>query len=308
VFLPKAFEMHLKQLMSAQARRASALATIGVAAVVLASCEPAREEEPEFAEPGAVAEVKDTQLQWCDPIAQRVTLGDCLTAERTLEKVESGTALIAWPKSIRRGERATIRLEIGNAPASISKSAAVDSEAAEAAEAAAAEAGAVAESSASASNATQSGGTAATNLPPAESGSVETTPYSPFVGRFMSAQLTGAGFDIAPSAPVSKELPPNSQIDWEWEVVAKYDGLQTLVVTTNVEFKDSSGKRIPLRVTQEKKSFDVKVGVLGWIEDALTEIPDWLKLVTGVLVALTGTVSAYFGLKKVWKSKGDGTS
>lgn len=270
------------------------------AMMLLVACQPATEQqEPEFAQPGTVVQVAEGDLQWCDLISRRTTADDCDTAQRTRDKAERGAALIAWPKSIRRGERFIVRLQIGNAPPP-----AVDTEeegSAVTSDDVAGETDDGATSSIIRQTPRDLGETVSTPAPD----TTATTPYSPLVGRFMSAQLTGAGFDITPSTAVSRELPPNSQVDWEWEVVAKYDGLQTLVVTTVVEFEDAAGKRIPLDVTQKTQQFDVKVGLLGWIEDFLVGLPEWLKRVTAVLVALTGTVAAAFGLRRVLKNRGE---
>lgn len=278
------------------------LATAAVFATALvASCQPATEqEEPPFAERGVAVQVDARELAWCEIIARRATAEDCESAQKTHEKVETGTALIEWPRSIRRGERAVIRLEVGNTPRPTSTADDVtDAAALEVVPSATDQSATDTEESAS-SNASEP-----SRETEEAAGAVESTPYAPFVGRFMSAQLTGAGFEITPSGPVSRELPPNSQIDWEWVVIAKHDGLQTLVVTTYVEFEDAAGKRIPLGVTQKAQQFDVKVGVLGWIEDLLIGLPEWLKRVTAVLVALTGLVGAYFGLRRVLKNRGE---
>lgn len=275
----------------------------GGALMLLVACQPATErQEPEFAQPGAVVQVAEGDLQWCDLISRRTTADDCDIAQRTFDKAETGTALIKWPKSIKRGERFTIRLEVGNAPppaVADEENASVTGDGGEGD----AEEGAAADAPTSPVRPQTPRDDAETVSEPVPEA---TTPYSPLVGRFMSAQLTGAGFAITPSTAVSKELPPNSQIDWEWEVVAKHDGLQTLVVTTVVEFEDASGTRIPLQVTQKDQDFDVKVGLLGSIEDFLIGLPEWLKRVTAVLVALTGTVGAYFGLRRVLKNRGEG--
>ncbi len=125
----------------------------------------------------------------------------------------------------------------------------------------------------------------------------ETVEFQPLVGRFMRAELKGAGFNIAPLSPPSQEVLPDSVTTWTWEVIAEQGGQRALTLTTVVEGCTAEGQCYPLRSTSRNYAVNVTVGWLGWVEDFLTAAPNWLKLVAGALAALAVLVAAGFGLR-----------
>ena len=118
------------------------------------------------------------------------------------------------------------------------------------------------------------------------------------VGRFMRAELTGAGFDITPQGPASREVLPDSVTTWTWQVTARQRGTQALTLTTVVEGCPADGGAcIPLRSTTQNYTVNVAVSPVGEVRDVLAGMPDWIKLVSAIVVAFAGLIGAVFSLR-----------
>ncbi|NIJ18901.1 hypothetical protein FHS95_000570 [Sphingomonas naasensis] len=131
----------------------------------------------------------------------------------------------------------------------------------------------------------------------------ETEQYSPLVGRDMRAELIGQGFKIEPRSEASQVLSPGSTTSWEWEVTPLRGSNYVLAVKTAVEGVMANGTRVVLRSTVETRAVNVKVAWYDRVRDGLTEAPDWIKLVTGVLIALAALFAAWW--KLVRSAKGE---
>lgn len=119
------------------------------------------------------------------------------------------------------------------------------------------------------------------------------------VGRFMRASLAGQGFDIKVVSPANplQEIPSNGQAIWIWEVTPKEAGPH--VLTAETEAVAIIGNRtIPLGNGITSKSVTVKVRRMDSVHDFLVAVPDWLKLITAILVAAAALVGAWYGLRK----------
>jgi hypothetical protein len=130
-----------------------------------------------------------------------------------------------------------------------------------------------------------------------------TEKYSPLVGRDMRAELIGQGFKIEPKSPASQVLQPGSTTSWEWEVTPLRGSDYALAVKTAVEGVMANGERVVLGSTVETRTVDVKVRWYDRVRDGLTEAPTWIKLVTGVLLALAALFAAWW--KLVRSAKGE---
>lgn len=142
------------------------------------------------------------------------------------------------------------------------------------------------------------------------------------LGHYMTATLTGGGFDIAPSGPQAKTLAADRSEVWQWRIKAKEEGLQKLTLTISVDATGADGSRS--RYDLESKTFDIAVNVTDSerrarkaqelkkrIDDGTTVLSGLEKLLlalAAVVVALGGVWIAIrtFGKKKdADKSKGD---
>lgn len=79
------------------------------------------------------------------------------------------------------------------------------------------------------------------------------------VGHFMTATLTGGGFDITPSGPQPKTLAADRSEVWQWRIKAKEEGPQRLVLTISVDATNADGTRS--RFDLETRPFDIAVNV-----------------------------------------------
>lgn len=247
-------------------------------------------------------EVPAADLQPCPVIGnRRVTAQDCELAAQTEQDVQGGVAAFNWPKEMRREKTVLLRLAVGRAPP---------------APATAPEGPAPPpEPTPSAAPDTTAGATPGPEAPgppppppPKPEDSVkdlegETVPYAPLVGRYMSARLSGDGMTIVAKSPEHQEVLPDSVTTWDWEVTPKAGGRHTMTITTQVEFKDSSNNYIPLRFRPETRQIEVKVPWWLWVKDTLSAMPGWIKLVTGVLTALTALFGAWAALKLALRGK-----
>jgi hypothetical protein len=148
------------------------------------------------------------------------------------------------------------------------------------------------------------------STPPATPGEVvdplqgETVQFEPLVGRFMRAELTGNGFEITPLTEPSQEVLADSVTTWSWRVEAREGGQRALTLTTVVEGCTAEGQCYPLRSTSQNYDVTVQVGPIGQVQDFLTAVPTWLRLLAGVLTALAVLVGAWFGLRNAFRRGG----
>jgi hypothetical protein len=140
------------------------------------------------------------------------------------------------------------------------------------------------------------------------------------VGHFMTATLSGGGFDITPEGPQPKTLAADRSEVWQWRITAKEAGLQKLLLTISVDATAPDGSRS--RYDLARKPIDINVKVTDAqrrdarakaLEDKLRRgtgvmgaLEKWLIALAAVLVALGGVWIAVrtFGKGKD-KAKGD---
>ncbi len=79
------------------------------------------------------------------------------------------------------------------------------------------------------------------------------------VGHYMTATLSGGGFDITPSGPQAKTLAADRSEVWQWRIKAKEEGAQKLMLTISVDAQAADGSRS--RYDLETKAFDIAVNV-----------------------------------------------
>jgi hypothetical protein len=119
--------------------------------------------------------------------------------------------------------------------------------------------------------------------------------FFPPVGRHMRAELVGEGFDIAPETAASQEIPLGGSADWIWKVTARKGGVQALTLVTIVEGV-AGGRHFVLARTPRVRTVTVEVRLSDRIWDVLTGAPAWIKALTAVVVALTGLLTALYGI------------
>jgi hypothetical protein len=247
-----------------------------------------------------------TGMIFCDVVKQRVAKEDCEDLEATRDQVRQGSAAFNVPDPMRRDETVAINLVVDRrTPA---ETASIEDEDLQADNSSAP--GDVVENASDAIDVDSSGGDGSgaaahrgeprnLGLTPKQmvdplQGGTET--FVPKVGRFMSAELAGQGFEIKAVTPRSQELPDAGQAIWTWEVKAKQKGSRTLTLKTVVE-GEVNGRRYMLDDTQTLKTVTVEVGMVDTIGDWLDALPSWLKRITAILIALAALVAAWFGLK-----------
>lgn len=257
---------------------------------------------------GANAAAPAGEMIFCREINRRTTRQDCDDLTETASQAERGTAAFNVPP-MTRGKATMIVLAISLDPppaadAGMDDGAMVEnvSDNASAAENVSAPA------ETPTTIALRPSPTRSQHKGPAPSEVVEELPgeteqYSPLVGRDMRAQLVGQGFKIDPEGPVSQVLSPGSTTTWEWQVTPLRGSNYVLAVKTAVEGVMANGDRVVLRSTVETRTVEVKVTWYDRLRDGLTEAPDWIKLVTGVLLALAALFAAWW--KFVRSAKGE---
>lgn len=256
----------------------------------------------------------------CEEIGRRVPVEQCEDFTHLADRAQAGVAAFNAPDPMQRGEAHTLQLAISDAPTPEEIAA---REQWEREQAAAEEAARQAEQEAGTNYPAPPEATITEPvidepvappptsppppLPPTPAETVdplqgETIEYTPLVGRFMRAELTGEGFDITPLTEASQEVLPDSVTTWSWRVIATTSGRRALTLTTIVEGCDDQGQCYPLRSTSQNYEVEVTVGLVGKIQDLLTAAPNWLRLVAGVLTALAVLVGAWFGLRRAFRS------
>ncbi|MGE0742434.1 MAG: hypothetical protein AB7O98_13925 [Hyphomonadaceae bacterium] len=314
---------------------------IGALALALVACgqaaapgESVTSEEP-APSAEAPAGTTDPNAQYCAEVSRRISPEDCETFGRLADEASEGIAAFNAPNPMQRGEAHTLQLAISFAPtpeeiAAAEEAARLQRERDEAlARAEQEQARLEAERRAqeldnAPRTSTTAPSTGATGVepnapaappppappppppPPTPSETVdplqgETQEFTPLVGRFMRAELLGDGFEVTSLSPASQEVLEDSVTTWNWRVVAEEGGLRNLTLRTTVEGCTAEGQCYPLRSTTQNYEVEVVVGWSGRIQDFLGTLPDWIKLVSGVLVALAGLVAAWFGLRNAFR-------
>jgi hypothetical protein len=246
-------------------------------------------------------------LVFCDVIQQRVAASDCDDLRALKDDVRKGGAALNAPDPMMRGETVAVHLVIDRRPSQVI----AELDAAANATANQPENASADVPSVNAAAPPEGDEGAAPGARDDLGGSAEPTPtqivgdmpgttqaFAPKVGRFMSASLSGQGFDIKRVAPetASQEIPEDGQATWSWEVTARQEGPHTLIAKTVVE-GEINGTRYPLAGTQTAKVIRVKVSTLSRVREYLDALPGWMKSLTAALTALAALVAAWFGVR-----------
>ena len=237
--------------------------------------------------PGTPTPPPGNALVWCPEVDRRVTRDQCDDYTRLSQSVEAGEAAFNAPNPMQLHETVTLHLIVSYAPG-----------------APAAPPQGAATSTPTTSPAPPPG---ARPRDVAAQSPGPTQTFTPPVGRYMSAELTGGGFTVKPLSPTSQELTDGDVVTWSWEVTADRAGRRQLFLRTSVDAPGPDGQRIPLRSTTRTQNIEVKVGFWEGLKNFLESVPVWLKLLTGILTALVGLGVAWmkFGdtLKKLFSKK-----
>lgn len=292
---------------------------IGAVLFLLAGCDGARHEASNASEDSLIvanAQVAGEMI-FCREINRRTTRQDCDDLTETASQAKNGTAAFNVP-AMTRGKSTMIVLAISLDPPPMEDPGSGGEPAVEnASDNASAPENASATLETPTPSPVPSPSAARPNFKgPAPAQVVDPLPgkteqYSPLVGRDMRAELIGQGFKIEPRSPASQVLRPGSTTSWEWEVTPLRGSDYSLAMKTAVEGVMANGERVVLGSTVETRTVDVKVRWYDRVRDGLTEAPTWIKLVTGVLLALAALFTAWWTLvrsAKGEKSAGEGKS
>jgi hypothetical protein len=138
------------------------------------------------------------------------------------------------------------------------------------------------------------------------SGSGETTPFVPIVGRQMRASLAGRGFDVKALNPELQEVPLEGETLWQWEVTPRHrdGGSAELVLTTAVVAIAPDGTERVLKRSVRPQRIEVEVTMLDQVEDALKATPKWLGYLAAIGTALGALFAAWKWLLPALRGKG----
>jgi len=273
-----------------------------LALALLAGCGQTSESVPEAPPPSASTTSADVQAPppadatvFCAEVARRVTPEQCETYVALAQSATQGMAAFNAPNPMQRGEARTLQLAISAPPPpppvatpapppaqpapvqnDLSRSEAGSSPAAPA----------------------QTPADVVNQLPG------ETVAFKPLVGRFMRAELTGAGFEITKQSPDQQEVTPDSVTTWTWQVVARQGGERSLTLTTVVVgCTEGGGECVPLRSTTQNYTVRVAVGPIDQAKDFLLGLPDWIKIVSAIVAALAGLFTAIAAVRAATKNR-----
>lgn len=258
-------------------------AILAVVLIVLAACGQTTSVDTSRSQSTASTSNAAVSSVFCDEIGRRVAQADCDDMVRVAKGAETGEAAFNAPGPMRRGDGATLQLAISYAPEETPDTAT---------------------DTAVTTNTTTTTGVDSAHPTPAQTVGVlpgETHAFTPLVGRFMHAELTGAGFDIRALSPAQQEVTRDGVTTWTWSVKARQGGEQPLTLTTVVVGCLQGGECIPLRTTTHNYTVKVHISTIDTIRDTLMALPDWIKLITAVLVALTALITAWFGLRRAFR-------
>lgn len=133
------------------------------------------------------------------------------------------------------------------------------------------------------------------------------------VGHFMTATLTGGGFDITPQGPQPKTLAADRSEVWQWRITAREAGPQKLMLTISVDATAADGTRSRYDLARKPIDIDVAVTDSQRRDARAKELEDKLRRGTGVmgalekwLIALAALVVALGGVWIAVKTFGKG--
>jgi hypothetical protein len=132
------------------------------------------------------------------------------------------------------------------------------------------------------------------------------------IGRFMSATLEGAAFDIEPLGAAERDLGASDEEQWSWKVTPKLPGPQQLRLKVAAFADDGKGGRTRISLDSRAYAINVKVTVLGRIEGAtkfVTDTVPFLKALDSWFGALAGMLGAaglaWLAFRRFGKGKAD---
>jgi hypothetical protein len=263
---------------------------------------------PEGAAMNTVAVVENVQenvavaagsLHPCRLTGTRLTEEDCADAQYWLDQSRRGNASFKAPAKMRQGETTYVTLALGNAPVPPPTPTPTPTPVASPGPVTGNET--VADDPAPIGNETAAlrpfpGDRTPHDLAEGAGGTGTTVDYHPFVGQKMKATLEGAGFDVKPLSPEIQTVSEGSNAIWRWSVIARSRGDLSLILRTTVVMIDSQGNTQELRPTVEPQPIHVSIGT-ATLWSWLTDLPNWLKALTTVLVAAAALVAAWKGLR-----------
>lgn len=235
-------------------------------------------------------EVKAGDLVYCDHVEQEVTPRDCVLAAHADEQAAEGLATLKYSKFMTVGDVSSVSMVVDRRSTSAGAASAPEETTATPDEPSIPE-----EVSLPADE---------EELPTVPEASEQepevTVTYHPIVGRFTSARIEGADFDISPREAVTKEIPRGGQEGWNWRLTPLREGTLRFLVVTNVQFKRTDGTYMALAQKAEPYEVTVGVGLLSRVRVFLEGLPDWIGYLTAILTALTAFFAAWFGLRRVF--------
>lgn len=253
-----------------------------------------------------------TAPAYCDEVKIMTTPSDCEYFTRLREDAKAGLAAFNAPREMWQGEAVPIQLAVSMAPGE-----ALVKQYTAASDAVAAEDAALEDSidNKASSESEPSSRDAWVKEPPGEppppadvlAGPAQTVraapgatiPFVPIVGRFMRAELSGAGFDVKPLSNRDQEVTESGTTVWNWQVTptAALGTIQRLTLTTAVLAVGSDGKTRVLSTSVTNKSVVVKVTAIDRARAALKEIPVWIGYLTAIVSALAALFLAWRKLR-----------
>ncbi|MFT3727822.1 MAG: hypothetical protein QM759_08370 [Terricaulis sp.] len=262
-----------------------------LALVVLAGCGQATQSAPDAAPPpSATTQTPDAQEPppnaiFCAEVARRVTPEQCDTYQKLAQSAMRGMAAFNAPNPMQRGEARTLQLAIAAPPPPPPTSTPEPTRSEE-------QLDRPSLSGATNAGAPQTPSDVVNQLPG------QTVEFKPLVGRFMRAELAGAGFEITKQSPEQQEVTNDSVTTWTWQVVARQGGDRSLTLTTVVVgCTEGGGECVPLRSTTQNYTVRVAVAPLDQAKDFLLGLPGWIKILSGVIAALAGLLTAIAALR-----------
>jgi len=255
---------------------------------------------------------------YCAPIDQMVTPRDCDAVHATREQVRRGVAAFNVPDPMQRGQSVSVQLVVDRrSPEEIARidelvyagpgRPAGPGDVGNAVDGGNASAGPDGPGRPTDLTVNSNGGDDPPSRPRPAPGGDDPTPaqltdrlpgrteqYTPNVGRFMRARLSGQGFRIVPRSDEVQEIPSNGSATWIWDVTAEQSGEKSLTLTTVVEAVVGN-RRYPLANTQEIRTVRVDIRWRDRVWDALVAAPAWLKAIAALLTALGVAVVAWYG-------------
>jgi hypothetical protein len=295
-------------------------------ALLMAGCGGAPEAAENASEDAAAAPVPDgpaDERSFCQAVMTRVTADECTDLTALKESLYRGGGAIHADTPMRRGETYTVTLLLDSRPAQVIDAIEKPKPAPPPEPSGPTPAIASKKGDEPIATPTPDGAepppveasAAPDNAPPSYEDEAP-TPYqlleklpgtaekfTPWVGRFMRAELRGDGFEIKSLDEEAKEVPEDSQVRWTWSVVPTQGGPQTLFVTTRVEGR-VNGTTFLLRGSETFRSITVEVGMWDRARDQFVYFTDWLKSLEGLIVAFTAVIVALFALRAVFRNKG----